>query len=1041
MKDNNDDTADPFSLPDSAAVANTRVMLRTEEEQQAAARERAAKEYQDKETEVIARRDARRKSLANRRVSFAPEATLHTWDVVEYMQDSTTSSASTNSTRRASSASNGTIGSPHTQTGPFSSDPAEPPSTPPEQVEDIVTESPADQRSLHQKKRRRSSGIPPLNFNNPDDEFFSSSPSDGSSVVDEANDNFDDEDASDSNNDSDDDDGTAMSIDAGDATDMSMASMKSFSSDGSTVRLEKALQLAAQQAGTQGIGFDEHGPLGIEEKEEEEIIASFAPWSKKAAIPNLESLKDQENLNPFSPSFQAASRRQSMAEEDDGMTMEMTRSVGGILQAPEPEQSDDDVTMEMTMDMTKAVGRIIPTEHADDDGTMEMTRAVGRILPPQQHNSPQQSDEEMTMDMTMAIGGIIQQEAPAKNRRKSVQPSRRQSVRRRSSADTSSLGDETMEFTMAIGGIQEPEQARSDPTDDEDITMELTSVIGGVLAPGNPSRKRQSITRRRESTASEMSEVGMDMTVAVGGIIAAPIKPSTPKTAPLYPDLKTALDEILPHPPSATSRPEAKRILEQEVDHAELDSSPFQAEIPAASQQAPPIDTIASENGSPSMNAFRGKSLRRSTGLRASATPKATPVAPTSVSTPSVLSPLIKPATPSKQLTPQPIRPTTPGKTPPSKNVSMRTGSPQRLFAEEIKAAKTTPKSTPNKKLATPNKLFQKDRDTGAATPSIVLKPERRRSSGVGIDKTGLGSPRLAAILDRRRSIGELASAFQPSQIGNAARVIRFDDVEAIEQEVNKEREEEKLREDGRKIMEREADQGEGEKDATINLKEMIESLTPKKRPLKGRKSLHVGAAKGLLGKRPVELDEDDDDDEEGGTKRLKNFQGSPVKKVKLNAPPSKEETTGRITRATRRSLEAASGNAITPTAAPSPVKDAIITTPRGQGRFKDAETLPGAEKAIPFEANPTQNVSIIMEEDKAQDRMQLQDFLNLTSIRFMELTTTKRRHTVAPGTLGKNTSDKENGKNDGSLESCVVAGACTLPMLELFQHVSILSA
>jgi kinetochore protein Spc7/SPC105 len=173
----------------------------------------------------------------------------------------------------------------------------------------------------------------------------------------------------------------------------------------------------------------------------------------------------------------------------------------------------------------------------------------------------------------------------------------------------------------------------------------------------------------------------------------------------------------------------------------------------------------------------------------------------------------------------------------------------------------------------------------------------------------------------------------------------------------------------------------------------------------------------------------------------LKNFQGSPVKKVKLNPPPSKEETTGRITRATRRSLEAASGNAITPTAAPSPVKDAIITTPRGQGRFKDAEALPGAEKAIPFEAIPTQNVPIVVAEDKAQDRMQLQDFLNLTSIRFMELTTTKRRHTVAPGSLGKNISDKENGKNDGSLESCVVAGACTLPMLELFQHVSALSA
>lgn len=56
-----------------------------------------------------------------------------------------------------------------------------------------------------------------------------------------------------------------------------------------------------------------------------------------------------------------------------------------------------------------------------------------------------------------------------------------------------------------------------------------------------------------------------------------------------------------------------------------------------------------------------------------------------------------------------------------------------------------------------------------------------------------------------------------------------------------------------------------------------------------------------------------------------------------------------------------------------------------------------------------------------------------MTSIRFMELTTTKRRHTVAPSDLKDSTT--ADGKDDLSLERCVVAGACTVPMLELYQH------
>jgi len=60
------------STPNSADNSGSKIAVKTEEEQQAAAREREERE----------RRDARRKSLANRRVSFAAEATLHTFHEV-----------------------------------------------------------------------------------------------------------------------------------------------------------------------------------------------------------------------------------------------------------------------------------------------------------------------------------------------------------------------------------------------------------------------------------------------------------------------------------------------------------------------------------------------------------------------------------------------------------------------------------------------------------------------------------------------------------------------------------------------------------------------------------------------------------------------------------------------------------------------------------------------------------------------------------------------------------------------------------------------
>lgn len=968
-----DNLANPFDVGTNAAVAETRVTLRTEEEQQAAAREREEQERKELEKAVISRRDARRKSLANRRVSFAPEATLHTWDVVVEYQDSTTSSNATNSTRRASSVSGG----PQTPNVP-SSEPSEPPSTPPEQVEEeTVTSSPAHQRDLHQKKRRRSSGIPPMNFNNPEDEVFSSSPFSGDSEVEEELLGDIDIDSN-SNSDSDVEDETAMSMDVGDTMDISIASTKSASSTSS--RLDEALRQATRQAGNH------------EQEEETEEIA-FASWKKPAGLENLESQADQENVNPFFAAFKA-NAPQEETEQSDG----------------------EDVSMDLTMDMTRPIGGIVSTQ------------------------AKEKEDDEMSMDVTRAFGGII---TNAATKRKPAASNRRQSTRRKSVSEDSSMGDETMDLTMAVGGIKpgQPIMEHSSSGDDEDMTMEFTSVVGGVLppkrAPANgrrqsmPAAQKAQKKRARESVDSSAGGDTMDMTAAVGGIMASSIEfargepdATVGMDMTVGMEMTTALGGILQPSAGTGNRAQAKKIMEMETD---CESSPFRSDVVPSSPPKPvaPVHTIASETGSPSLMPIRGKGTRRSTDARKSTTPKSKL---SSNSTPTK-----KPTTPPKQVTPQPVaRPTTPSKTPPSKNVAVRTASPKNLFKGDLPKVSTTPQSSKAKKAATPNKLFQKDK-SGAATPSFVLTPQRRRSSGVGLDREGLGSPRVAALLDRRISIGEQAKSFSPSRPGEAIRGVHFLDPRAMEAELDKEREQEEDRENGRSILEREANQGDDEKDATLNLKNMIESLSPKKKSLKPRKSLHVGAAKGILGKRPVELDEDDEDEDQGGIKRLKNHQGSPVKNVRLHGPPSKEETTtGRMTRAGRKSLEETGKSLFTPTITVSPAK-AKATTPRVLGRFKDAEAIPAEQEVGPLvEKEPVEDPQI-NEESFEDDRIQLQDFLNMTSIRFMELTTSKRRHTIAP--KSDRNSKGQNSEIGVSLEDCIAAGAATVPMLELFQH------
>jgi kinetochore protein Spc7/SPC105 len=302
--------------------------------------------------------------------------------------------------------------------------------------------------------------------------------------------------------------------------------------------------------------------------------------------------------------------------------------------------------------------------------------------------------------------------------------------------------------------------------------------------------------------------------------------------------------------------------------------------------------------------------------------------------------------------------------------------------------------------------------------------------SGIGADRSGLGSPRVAAIFDRRVSIGDSAEDFIPGA-SFAARKVTFGDHREIEDQVDREQREEENKEDRRKILEKEVNGDGDDREVTLNLKEMIESLSPQKRPLKGRKSLHVGSARGILGKRPAELECDDEDEQRDGVKRLKGLQSSPVKNIKLQKPPSKAETTtGRITRSARRSIEQAQASNVTPSL--TEISANLNTTPKDQGRFKDVkeDKLP---RAVNFADAPACDDGQL-DTDAQDERMHLQDFLNMISVRFMELNTTKRRHTMAPPEDGTH----QDLDADMSLERCVVAGACTVPTLELYQHVRI---
>lgn len=832
--------------------------------------------------------------MANRRVSFAPEATLHTWNVVELNEDSTSSSAA-NSTRRASS---------------------------------LARDSPSSAGS----EEDSDASFSPVRYGAQD---MSSSPFSGSSVDDSETQSPSRESGNDAGSDMDTDfdgESTSMSLD-----DVTTRTSKTNASGGdstdSSARLNRALEEASRHAGTRNINYDENGEASMEIADQE-ITGAFKPWIAKGQrisfdMEDISALHDQENVN----SVQSPRRRSSISGKSDN----------------EDDEFNEDE--ELSMDITNAVGRILASR---------VNAAANR----RKSTSEQSVYGEKTMELTNVVGGIAAVGSPAK-----------------SDAGTSEINENeemTMEFTSVVGRGVLSSQSSAAPSNDannekdgdkqqkgrnfsewatdnddgEGMDMEITGAVGRILSP---------ITERTEESQDDHT-AGMDFTTAMGRIL-----------------------------PPASSK-QGMPLADPGSDAAQSMSSPFRENVspsPPRPTASPRTAAVASETGSPSLAEVR---IQRAERISSAQSP-AIRLTPSRRTTPE------KPVTPSKQMTPRRSRPTTPSKTPPSNKAAQKSASPRSLRQKN---------QTSSNKDQTPRRrsLFETDAQTGQLTPTVVF-PRSRRPSGLGVDKEGLGSPKVAAILDRRRSIGEDANEFVPQE--QPLRQLRFEDPLKLQEEVDRERQEEEIRESGRNLS------VSNDQDSTSNLRELISSLTPKKKKVGNRKSLHVGTAKGILGKRPVELDQSGEDDDT--PKRLRGRPASPVKNVKLPAPPSVDETVGRR-------------NAVL-----SPGKMGSLSPRRNP---VTQQTSPSKSVEPPSATPPEAPREEEMEEGEPDwEPITLQDFLNMTNIHFMELDTTKRRHTTAPGADQNSKRSSQTSSGEISLEDCVAAGLCTVPMLELYQHVS----
>ncbi|KAG9647614.1 Spc7-domain-containing protein, partial [Aureobasidium melanogenum] len=1014
------------------------------------------------------RREARRKSLANRRVSFAPEATLHTWDVIEYMRDATASSNSSDHARAHQEAD------------------SDPPSTPPEQAdddEDELPHSPEHQRDAHQQKRRRSSAIPPMNFNDLDD--YSSSPVSGSSNVGASSDVEEDVESED------DGESTAMSLDQGDNT---LLSQQSGDSTGSSARLEAALQQAAAQAGTRGIEFDEYGDMSME-MAGDEITNAFKPWAQGQHF----AKEDQENNNPFDSVFRPGPQPGDDEDEgDDDMSMDMTRAVGRILpqQQPHEEQEETEDEGDMTMDMTKPMGTIWtanqpqaqPQEQEQEedetrDMTMDMTRPVGRIIQTHQ-NLYQQSPErtvsfgDETMDLTQAVGKIHQWNPQAQPPRSALkrrfesfatedvaspsvkrpifeEPTRRtvaqarDAKRRRSSSSRQSLGDATMDLTVAVGAIQQRQQSpvkkdrrlssrsrRSSGASSvmDEQTMDFTMAVGGIKQqqqqqPKSP--REPSVVEEDDAEANE--DMSMEFTAVVGNILkqhatTAIERPATPRKSPS---------------PARTDIPTTPKDQDRFKETRDLTAKKLLT--PLFEKQAP------------------GSAVKDSASSRRSSTRKSASKEPTITLpflSPAVLSsPHRSPGSarksPALQRTPSSVQktPSSAQKIPSSvrKTPVSATNSPH--FTQ------ISSESTQHTPLAQTSPISVKQNGSAQKLASVHRSPASKAPTPASATKSPASktSSRKSPVSTRRSASISLAAGqpqqdaqvqeTMPTPTKSTAEVADGMQIEqhcpALEQEAHDEPMDE-VSYPALPVTEQETNSP-----TTVESKIPKATITPQITETPSAPSpVHHHTAVSMAGSptrspavaTPKQIDLEELNPTSPSLE--KQLRSSPVKfaatpeqqkqhtdeprstfadSIKFLSTPSKEVGTSPLKRL----------RALTPKKSPAKkmMTPKKIATPKTSTPFiVENRNAPGL-----LDLEAAKNIFAVPKTGPPARKVQLNEFLDLAGIKFMDLTASKRRHTVAPTPSEPHGADGEDQSID--LEGAVVAGACTMPMLDLFQH------
>lgn len=963
---------------------------------------------------------------------------------------------------------------------------SDPPSTPPEQAddnEDELPQSPEHQRDAHQQKRRRSSAIPPMNFNDLDD--YSSSPVSGSSNVEAISDVEEDVESED------DGESTAMSLDQGDNT---LLSQQSGDSTGSSARLEAALQQAAAQAGTRGIDFDEYGDMSME-MAGDEITNAFKPWAQGQHF----AAEDQENNNPFDSVFRPGPQPGDEEDEgDDDMSMDMTRAVGRILpqQQPQDEQEETEDEGDMTMDMTKPMGTIWtanqpqahPQEQEEDetrDMTMDMTRPVGRIIQTHQ-NIYQQSPErtvsfgDETMDLTQAVGKIHQWNPQAQPPRSALkrrfesfatedvaspslkrpvfeEPTRRtvaqarDAKRRRSSSSRQSLGDATMDLTVAVGAIQQRQQS-----------------------PVKKDRRLSSRSRRSSGASSVMDEQTMDFTMAVGGIKQQQQQPKSPREPSIIEEddaegnedmsmeFTAVVGNILKqHAATAVERPATPR----------KSPSPVRTEIPTTPKDqdrfketrdltAKKLLTPLFEKQAP------GSAVKDSAGSRRSSGRKFASKEPTTTLpflSPAVLnSPRRSPGSarksPGPQRTPSSTQktplsaqkiPSSVRKTPVSATKSPHFAQKRSESAQHTPLAQKSPISV--KQNGSAQKLASEHKSPASVTrtPASVTKSPASKTSSRKSPVSTRRSARISlAVVQPQQEVQVQETIPTPTK---SMATTEPDDEMQVEQNspaVEQEEHDEPMGEVSYPALP--VTEQETNDSTTVESRIPEATTTPQITETPSAPSpVHHHTAVSMAGSptrspavaTPKQIDLEELNPTSPSLE--KQLRSSPVKfaatpdqqkqdieeprntfadSIKFLSTPSKEAGTSPLKRL----------RALTPKK--SPAKKMMMTpkkiaTPKTFTPFiVENRNAPGL-----LDLEAAKNIFAVPKTGPPARKVQLNEFLDLAGIKFMDLTASKRRHTVAPTPTEPHGADGEDQSID--LEGAVVAGACTMPMLDLFQH------